>query len=598
MIGRFSAGALSACAVILMIGASAMAQLVDPFSSRSKTERVQPIAYAVAWSPDGRFVAHGYGKPLYSKGRVGVVIRDAATGKRVRILWHDDGVRGVAWSPDSRYLATGAGLNVHIWDTASGKVVRSLSGSRKLVLSVAWSPDGRFIASGSYGKPVRVWDAGNGKAVHTLTGHTKGVSSVAWSPDGRLLVSGSHDNTVRVWNRGSGRTVIALRHGSHVYSVAWSPDGRFLATGSHDKTAIIWNAADGRSVRTLRHDSIVRGLAWSPDGRFLATASAGKAVRIWEAATGRVVRKMSSRKVAFEMAWSPDGTALVIPGQTTVDVLERSPRAGAPAQGDRTGQYAALARSGQERIRKRDYAGAEADLTKALANSPPKSARADLHYARAYARYLQRRTDRAVKDLDAALRLKPDVRAYGLRGRIRLEQRNYAGAKADFGRALKVGPPSAAGRAEAHFLRARAETGLGNRDAAVKDMTAAIGLAPRAEIYFERANLYRVAGAMEKALSDFGTVLRDKRAPAVLRTRAHLGSALVHHARRNVKRAMANYDAFFAGISAADKQTRAFGALIVQRLGKAGLYSGDGKKYDMLLRGALARCVAAPECVF
>jgi WD40 repeat protein len=61
------------------------------------------------------------------------------------------------------------------------------------VNSVAFSPDGRLLASGSNDKTVKVWEVASGRAVRTLTGHTWPVLSVAFSPDGRLLASGSVD---------------------------------------------------------------------------------------------------------------------------------------------------------------------------------------------------------------------------------------------------------------------------------------------------------------------------------------------------------------------------------------------------------------------
>ena len=66
---------------------------------------------------------------------------------------------------------------------------------------MAFSPDdGRWVASAGEDSTVKVWDSHTGKLVRSFRGHTGLVSSVAFSPDGRRLVSGSRDHTVKVWD--------------------------------------------------------------------------------------------------------------------------------------------------------------------------------------------------------------------------------------------------------------------------------------------------------------------------------------------------------------------------------------------------------------
>jgi len=65
----------------------------------------------------------------------------------------------VAWSPDGRWMATAqADGGVRIWDAATGRPLHILTGHEKSVTSVAFSPDGKRLASGSYDRTVRVWD--------------------------------------------------------------------------------------------------------------------------------------------------------------------------------------------------------------------------------------------------------------------------------------------------------------------------------------------------------------------------------------------------------------------------------------------------------
>src|SRR5258706_8183715 len=56
------------------------------------------------------------------------------------------------------------------------------------VYGVAISPDGRFIASGS--NTVKLWDSKSGREVRSFAGHSSNISSVAFSPNGRQIISG------------------------------------------------------------------------------------------------------------------------------------------------------------------------------------------------------------------------------------------------------------------------------------------------------------------------------------------------------------------------------------------------------------------------
>ena len=47
---------------------------------------------------------------------------------------------------------------------------------------------------------MKVWDSHTGKLLRTFRGHTGLVSSLAFTHDGKLLVSGSRDHTVKFWD--------------------------------------------------------------------------------------------------------------------------------------------------------------------------------------------------------------------------------------------------------------------------------------------------------------------------------------------------------------------------------------------------------------
>jgi WD40 repeat protein len=101
-----------------------------------------------------------------------------------------------------------------------------------------------MLATASYDETVRLWDAATGRELRTLTGHSGAVMAVAFSPDGKRVASGgSADRLIKLWDVASGQETLSLQaHDDIVTSLAFSPDGRRLASASWDKKVKVWEA--------------------------------------------------------------------------------------------------------------------------------------------------------------------------------------------------------------------------------------------------------------------------------------------------------------------------------------------------------------------
>ncbi len=115
-------------------------------------------------------------------------------------------VYALAWSPDGNFIASaGADQTVQISNGVDGTPILPFFNAHRNtqhvnpVRAVAWSPDGNFIASGDTDGVVYVWKVAGRKIVFTYRGHRGAVNALAWSPDGKRIASASADSTVQVW---------------------------------------------------------------------------------------------------------------------------------------------------------------------------------------------------------------------------------------------------------------------------------------------------------------------------------------------------------------------------------------------------------------
>jgi WD40 repeat protein len=253
-----------------------------------------------------------------------------ATGNELRRLGAKTYVTALALSPDGKLLAGASwrdGYALVVWELATGREVRRLTGIHAQVVALAFSADGRRLAAGgggvesprvpawewSSGNTIRVWDVASGQEVSPRGGHEDAILSVAYSPDGKLLTTAGRDNTVRLWDAATGRERTSLiGHQKRVSIVRFSPDGTSLASGSNDGTIRLWDVATGQERRRFEGlKYVAKCLAFSPDGKLLA----GPGPRLWNVATGKLLRQFPAGKVPPHcLAFSPDGKILATAG--------------------------------------------------------------------------------------------------------------------------------------------------------------------------------------------------------------------------------------------------------------------------------------------
>jgi RNA polymerase sigma factor (sigma-70 family) len=214
----------------------------------------------LAYSPDGKTLTS-------CDGHSSLVCWDVATGKELAASADRLNLGGkTALSPDGKTLVTwhvGQGKSVSCYDVVPTKPLdalksRSLATHQTAIQCAVFSGDSRQLITGSADakdKQIRVWDAASGKEIRSLSGYAQGTRSLAVSPDGRLLFSAGYQRLSTFVDNGehmaqlreleTGKEIV--RFSGFLDQVVFSPDGKRLA--SKNGTAIRWwDATTGQAL--------------------------------------------------------------------------------------------------------------------------------------------------------------------------------------------------------------------------------------------------------------------------------------------------------------------------------------------------------------
>lgn len=237
----------------------------------------------------------------------------------------------VHWSSEN-VLAVGLGNNVYLWSACTSVVTKlcdlELAGP---ACSVAWSHQGTELAVGTRSGSVQIWDTTTGKLLRTMGGHTARAGCLAWNSS--ILSSGGRDKEIFNRDLRCKEAYISRLsgHKQEVCGLKWSPDDMQLASGGNDNKLLVWNAAGAGSggqtratgsralynepvLRFSYHDAAVRAIAWSPHARGLLASGGGtadKKIRFWNTVSNTALACVDTGSQVCKLAWSKNVNEIV-----------------------------------------------------------------------------------------------------------------------------------------------------------------------------------------------------------------------------------------------------------------------------------------------
>jgi WD40 repeat protein len=231
---------------------------------------------AAGFTPDGKSFL-SWGDDMYLRKwdvRTGKALSEHAirpTG--VRVFTEDDdpmeremaqlrgGPSSGLFTRDGKQLVFQTITRVFVFDTDTGKEVRSFPVDSGIVIGQAISPDGKSLLASAWGKSVEtklpdgrrqmshpmkavtLWEIATGVVRKQISLHEQGAGPVAFSADGKWFAAASYqpETHLRIWDALGREVWTAKGFPSIVRSLAFTPDGKRLVSGMDDGWAFVWD---------------------------------------------------------------------------------------------------------------------------------------------------------------------------------------------------------------------------------------------------------------------------------------------------------------------------------------------------------------------
>lgn len=226
------------------------------------------------------------------------------------------GIWAVAWSPDDRYIALGGDdSTLYLYNSRDYRSVRRWT-ANSMVKGMSWHPEGKILAIATM-KGVQLLDVTSAQLT-TIEQIKVGGRAIGWNHNGELLGFADGAGALQIMTKEEKLLRSIKKHNNHSYlTMDWHPAKNIIVAASDD---IVLFDTSGKQLGFIKHRkeyTSVLTARWHPSGEFFATGDYGHEgegiptlLQFWKEDGTLLVEKKGSKAEYRNIRWNKEGTVL------------------------------------------------------------------------------------------------------------------------------------------------------------------------------------------------------------------------------------------------------------------------------------------------
>ncbi|MDO6426071.1 hypothetical protein Q4489_03555 [Thalassotalea sp. 1_MG-2023] len=204
----------------------------------------------------------------------------------------------VGISHTKRYFYTSNRVNVHLYNLATGRLIRVWSAGDNIINDIAMTNNENTLIFAFRSGQASVVSV-HSDVINTFKLHRLDINTVAASDDGTKALTGSSDKRANLWSIQTGELLESYHHQSRVNHVALSPTGKIAFTLDAIKDRYFWRTGNTQPQAEL--GSHVKFIEFNDSqiinhNKWLLSASPKQVIQLWRVSDGELIAQWQAYK--------------------------------------------------------------------------------------------------------------------------------------------------------------------------------------------------------------------------------------------------------------------------------------------------------------